>query len=75
MKTITLDVSDIAAEKIERMSPKEKNAISETITALVVNRRSLEEIMDDMSDQAERNGLTPEVLKKILKEIDEERKQ
>ncbi len=75
MKTITIEVSDTAAEKIERMSLNERNAISETITALVVNRRSLEDIMDDMSDQAERNGLTPEVLEQILKEIDEERKQ
>jgi hypothetical protein len=75
MKTIMLEVSDTAAEKIERMSPTEKNAISETLMHLVVNRRSLEEIMDDLSDQAERNGLTPEVLEKILKEIDEEDKR
>jgi predicted CopG family antitoxin len=74
MKTITLEVSDTAAEKIERMSPIEKNAVSETLMQLVVNRRSLEEIMDDISSQAERNGLTPEVFEKILKEIDEERK-
>ncbi len=74
MKTTTLEVSDTAAEKIERMSPTERVAVSETLTQLVVNRRSLEEIMDDISSQAERNGLTPEVFEKILKEIDEERK-
>lgn len=74
MKTITLEVSDLLAEKIERMSVTEKNMISETLTRLIENRRSLEEIMDDISSQAERNGLTPEVLDKILKEIDEEAK-
>ena len=74
MKTITLEVSDLLAEKIERMSLTEKNMISETLTRLIENRRSLEEIMDDISSQAERNGLTPEVFDKILKEIDEEAK-
>ena len=72
MKTIVLEVSDPAAEKIEKMSPTQKNAISETLSQLITNRRSLEEIMDDLRDQAERNGLTPEILKKLLEEKDRE---
>ncbi len=72
MKTIILEVSDPAAEKIEKMSPTQKNAISETLSQLITNRRSLEEIMDDLRDQAERNGLTPEILKKLLEEKDGE---
>jgi hypothetical protein len=74
MKTITLEVPDVLAEKIERMSPTERTAIFDTITKFVINRRSMEEIMDDISDQAERNGLTEEVLDKILKEIKDEKR-
>lgn len=74
MKTITLEVSDPSAEKMARMTSLEKKAISETLDRLISNRRSLEEIMDDISSQAEKNGLTPEILENILKEIDEERK-
>ena len=74
MKTITLEVSDPVAEKIEKMSALEKKAISETLRQLVTNRRNLDEILEDIRSQAERNGLTPEVLDKILKEIGEETK-
>jgi predicted CopG family antitoxin len=72
MKTITLEVTDPVAEKIERMSVSEKKAVSETLRQLLTNRRNLDEIVEDIRGQAERNGLTPEVLDKILKEIDEE---
>jgi chorismate mutase len=75
MKTITLEVSDPVAEKIEQMSPQLKKVISDTIGHLVTNRRSFDEILEDIRNQAEQNGLTPEVLEKILKEIDEENKQ
>lgn len=74
MKTITLEVTDPVADKIESMTPLEKKAISETLRQLITNRRSLEELLEDIGNQAESNGLTPEVLQKILKEIDEERK-
>ncbi len=37
-------------------------------------RRSLEEVMSDLSAQAARNGLTEEELQDILREWDEERK-
>ena len=50
MKTTTLEVSDPVAEKIARMSPKEKNAIAETLNRLISNRRSLEEIMEEASE-------------------------
>lgn len=68
MKTITLEVSDPVAEKIARMSPKEKNAIAETLNRLISNRRSLEEIMEEASKQARKNGLTPEILEELFKD-------
>jgi predicted CopG family antitoxin len=75
MKTITLEVSDPVAEKMERMSPSEKKVIAETLRQLVTNRRNIDEILEDIRSQAERNGLTPKVLENILKEIDEETKK
>ena len=74
MKTITLEVSDIAAEKMASMSLAERKSISQTLDRLISNKRSLTEIMEDASNQAKQNGLTPEVLETLLKEIDEERK-
>jgi predicted CopG family antitoxin len=68
MKTITLEVSDPVAEKIARMSPAERKAISETVNRLISNRRSLEEIMQEASEQARKNGLTPEILEELLKD-------
>jgi len=68
MKTITLEVSDPVAEKIARMSPNEKNAIAETLNRLISNRRSLKEIMEEASEQARKNGLTPEILEELLKD-------
>jgi predicted CopG family antitoxin len=67
MKTITLEVADTVAEKIERMSALEKKAISDSITRLVRNRKSIEEIMDEATEQARKNGLTPEALEELLK--------
>lgn len=68
MKTITLEVSDPVAEKLARMSPSERKAISETLNRLITNRRSLEEIMQEASEQARKNGLTPEILEELLKD-------
>jgi predicted CopG family antitoxin len=76
MKTITLEVSDPTAEKVAQMSLTEKKSIAQTLELLVGRRkRSLEEIMGDASEQAEKNGLTPKILDEILKEIKEERKK
>jgi ABC-type Zn uptake system ZnuABC Zn-binding protein ZnuA len=73
MKTIALQVNDEVAKKFESLRPSDKKEIEKEFARLVKGHRSLEEIMKDMSDQAERNGLTPEILEQILKEIDEER--
>ena len=67
MKTITLEVSDPAAEKIARMTPAEKKTISETVDRILSNRKSLSDIMHEASEQARKNGLTPEILEELLK--------
>jgi ribosomal silencing factor RsfS len=74
MKTITLEVSDPTAEKVAHMSLAEKKSVAQTLELLVGRRkRSLGKIMNDASEQAKKNGLTPEMLDEILKEIKEER--
>lgn len=67
MKTIKVQVSEAAAKRYMDMSPSEKKSISKKLTHLLENRRGLHEIMDDMSEQARENGLTPEILEELLK--------
>ena len=68
MKTITLEVSDPVAEKIEKMTPAEKKAIEETVSRLISNRKSLSEIIHEASEEARKNGLTPEIMEELLKD-------
>lgn len=68
MKTITLEVSEPTAEKISKMTSEERKLIVESLDRLVSNRRSLSEIMHEASEQARKNGLTPEILEELLKE-------
>ena len=73
MKTITLEVSDPIAEKLAKMSPAEKKSVEGALELLVGRKkRSLGEIMNDASEQAKKNGLTPEILDEILKDIKDE---
>jgi len=74
MKTITLEVSEAVADKINQMTPIEKQAVVKTLSRIVNERRGLEEIMDEISEEARRKGMTPEILERILNEIDEESK-
>ncbi len=66
MKTITLEVSDPSADKVARMTPTEKKSISDAIDRILSNRKSLSDIMHEASEQARKNGLTPEILEELL---------
>ncbi|MBL7878056.1 MAG: hypothetical protein JNL53_20485 [Cyclobacteriaceae bacterium] len=68
MKKITLEVSELTAEKLEKMTRKEKRAIEETLSRIISNRKSLSEIIHEASEQARKNGLTPELMEELLKE-------
>ena len=74
MKTITLEVSEAVADKINQMTPIEKQAVVKTLSRIVNERRGLEEIMDEISEEVRRKGMTPEILERILNGIDEESK-
>lgn len=68
MKTITIEVNDNAAERFLRMSTLEKKSVSKEVSLFLTKRRNILEIMEDMSKQAKSNGLTPEILDKLLKD-------
>lgn len=64
---ITLEVSDPIAEKVARMSVNERKAVAEMLDRILSQRRSLDDIMKEASEQARKNGLTPEKLEELLK--------
>lgn len=70
MKTISLKVDDRVADAVMRMSPKELDNLAQKVELYVTNPvDELLAIMNKASEQAEKNGLTPEKLADIL-EID-----
>jgi predicted CopG family antitoxin len=68
MKTINIRVSDKAAEKFLSMNEQEKDRFSRLVNELLEDKRTLLQVMDDMSLQAKRKGLTPEILEELLKD-------
>lgn len=68
MRTITIEVNDNAAERFLKMSDKEKKNVAGFLNELIRDTRSLEQVMDDMSVYAKKQGLTPEKLDEILNE-------
>lgn len=68
MRTITIEVNDNAAERFLKMSDKEKKNLAGFLNELIRDTRSLEQVMDDMSVYAKKQGLTPEKLDEILNE-------
>ncbi len=71
-KTIRVRVSAAAARAYERASENERRKLGALLDVRLTSadrpKRTLEQIMDDMSDQAQQNGLTPEILDEILRE-------
>jgi hypothetical protein len=67
MKTITLNVSDELASKFERLTEKEKQLAIETLARLLNDKRTLFEVMDDISEYAKKQGLNKDTLKDLLK--------
>jgi macrodomain Ter protein organizer (MatP/YcbG family) len=68
MKTITLETSNELADRFSKLSDKEKKDLTEMINVLIEDKRTLREVMDDMSAYAQKQGLTPALLEKLLKD-------
>ena len=69
MKTIAIQVDEDIAEQFSKISPEQRKRVESLFTLLVqqdLKKISLMQIMDDIADEAERNGLTPEILESIL---------
>ncbi len=72
MKTITIRVNAEAARIFETVSEEEKHKlealISLKLTEATRPKRTLEEVMIEISRNAQERGLTPEILESILNE-------
>jgi predicted CopG family antitoxin len=71
MKTINIMVSDKAAEKFLSMNEEEKNRLSQLFNEMGEDKRTLLQVMDDMSEYAKKQGLTPEILDELLNDNSE----
>ena len=65
MKTIS--VSDELASKFERLTVQEKQLALETLSRLLNDKRTLFEVMENISEYARKQGMTEEILKDLLK--------
>jgi len=73
MDRIIVEADDIAAKKWRNASGKEKEELENTINRLIKkasdkNEESFAQFLDRVSKQAEANGLTEEILNKLLSE-------
>jgi hypothetical protein len=68
MKTITLNVSDELASRLEKLTDQERQLTLETLSRLLNDKRTLFEVMDDISEYAKKQGMTEEKLKDLLKD-------
>ena len=70
MKTIQIRVSADIAERFAAASEEDRRKIEALLSLqlgeLTQPKRSLEEIMDSMSQYAQAQGLTPEILESLL---------
>jgi len=71
MKTINIRISDKAAEKYLSMNEQEKYRFSQLFDELLEDKRTLLQVMDDMSEYAKNQGLTPDKLDEILNDDSE----
>ncbi|MFM8294781.1 MAG: hypothetical protein ACKN9E_09575 [Microcystaceae cyanobacterium] len=71
METITIEVSSNVAEAYRNFAVDQRQQIEGLINHLLsqlLQKRSLEEIIDEMQTQAMSNGLTEEILLEILED-------
>jgi hypothetical protein len=71
MANITIQVEPGIAEKFESSSPQQQEQIQKLVSywvKKVIEINHLQTTMDKMSDEATKNGLTPEILESLLNE-------
>jgi hypothetical protein len=73
MKAISIQVDEDIAREYNKIASEQRKRIDSLFIQLVqqeLKKISLMQIMDDISNEAERNGLTPEILESILADED-----
>ncbi len=76
MERITINVTEKTAQEWRKVSPKFRSRLEKYLEQRIdeflyrqkVNK--LETLLDEISDEAQANGLTEEILQEILKEDD-----
>lgn len=66
METIELKVSNRAAKIFNNLNSSKKRQLEKSFENILEPKKSLEQVMKEMSDEAKRNGLTQEILDEIL---------
>ena len=72
-RNITIEVDDSAARAFSAASPEEQRKLQLLLSLRLQEltaspARTLQEVMDDISIEAEAKGLTPEILETLLSE-------
>ncbi|KOR37769.1 MULTISPECIES: hypothetical protein [Planktothricoides] len=73
METITIPVDPAIAKAYREADPEKQQKIAMFLNVMLkktLNKRPLIEIMEDVSQQAIANGITPEILESILNDED-----
>jgi len=66
METIELKVSNRAARIFKNLDRSKKRQLEKSFENILEPKKSLEQVMKEMSDEAKKNGLTQEILDEIL---------
>jgi Tfp pilus assembly protein PilO len=71
METITIKVDQELAKAYQNFEPLKRQEIENLLSNFlkkIIQERSLDEIIEDLQQQAKSNGLTQEILEEILKD-------
>ncbi|GAB1450921.1 hypothetical protein MASR2M47_09770 [Draconibacterium sp.] len=66
MKTISLEVSEKTAEAIKQMSEDELENLKAKMSDWIKTKSQFTKTLNALQEEAERNGLTPDILADIL---------
>ena len=76
MSRIIIEVDDRVAKAFQNANPERKKQVNDIINMWLkkaINDATSDDYkktLDEMSDEAEKNGLTPEILEQLLKQDD-----
>ena len=68
MKTISLDVNDELAERFNKMGKVKREALLKILVDRITSSTSLSDLLEFSALQAEKQGMTEEKLKELLKD-------